>query len=153
MSIHAAATYTMLVNGQVITGANGVLGGLDSRSQVQVACRFQPGLDDPDMYKIDTSNKSEYLLNSNVQTSFTSSYLQRTYTLSNADKQGTATYRCIDKNKAGCPDYSQVTISFTTRTLSPGPAFSRDSPPGGSNDQPSVNLSSNPTTASSSKYT
>ena len=143
----------MLVNGQVITGANGVLGGLDSRSQIQVACRFQPGLDDPDMYKIDTSNKSEYLLNSNVQTSFTSSYLQRTYTLSNADKQGTATYRCIDKNKAGCPDYSQVTISFTTRTLSPGPAFSRDSPPGGSNDQPSVNLSSNPTTASSSKYT
>ena len=129
----------MVVNNRVITGANGVLGGLDAGSQIQVACRYQPGLDDPDVYKIDAS---EYLLNSNVQTSFTSSYKQRTYTLTNADKQGTATYRCIDKNKAGCPDYSQVTISFTTRIPSPGPVLRSDCCPGGSNDRPSVNPSS-----------
>ena len=76
----------MVVNGQIITGANGVLGGLNAGSQVKVACRFQPGLADPDVYKINASGGSEYFLNSNVQTKFTSSYTQRTYTLTNADK-------------------------------------------------------------------
>ena len=132
----------MLVNGQVITGANGVLGGLDAGSQVHVACRYQSGIADPDVYKIDASDGSEYPLNSYMQTKFTSSYTWRTYTLTNADKQGTATYRCIDKNKAGCPDYSQVTISFTTGTPSPGPILRSDCPPGGANDRPSVNPSS-----------
>ena len=138
MSTHAAATYTMFINDGVIIGANGVLGGLDAGSQVQVACRFQSGIANPDVYKIDASDGSEHLLNSYVQTKFTSGYTWRTYTLTNADKQGTATYRCIDKNRAGCPDYSQVTISFSTGIPSPGPSFSNDCPPGGSNDHPTA---------------
>jgi hypothetical protein len=144
------------VNNRVITGANGVLGGLDAGSLVQVTCRYQSGISDPDMYKISTSDKSQYLLNPNLQTKVTADYMQRMYNLSNADKQGTATYRCIDSSYTGCPDYSQVTISFTTRTPSPGPALRSDCPPGGSNDQLSVNPSSipthRPTATSSSKY-
>ena len=132
----------MVVNDQVIAGANGVLGGLKAGSPIQVACRYQTGIADPDVYRIDASDGSKHLLNSHVQTSFTSSYTQRTYPLTDADKQGTATYRCIDKNKAGCPDYSQVTISFTPRTPSPGPILQSNCRPGGSNDRPSVNPSS-----------
>ena len=151
--VYTAATYTMVVNDQVITGANGVLGRLDAGSQVQVACRYQYGINNPDVYKID---ESEHLLNSYVQTSFTSSYTQRTYTLTNADKQGTAAYRCIDKNKAGCPDYSQVTISFSAGTPSPGPILRSDCNPGGSNNRPSVYPSNgppyHPTAASKSRY-
>ena len=123
MSSHAGATYTMFVNDGEITGANGVKGGLDSRSSVQVACRYLHGIIEPDVYKIDDSQN---LLNSYVQRKTSGDYEWHTYILTDADKQGTATYRCIDKNKAGCPDYSQVTISFTPRTPSPGPAFSRD---------------------------
>jgi hypothetical protein len=108
------------------------------------------------MYKISTSDISQYLLNPNLQTKYTADYTQRTYILNGTDKQGTATYRCIDKNKVGCPDYSQVTINFTTRTPSPGPTLRSSCPPGGSNDQPSVNPSSipthRPTATSSSKY-
>ena len=147
----------MFVNNRVVTGANGVLGGLDAGSPVQVACQFQHGIDNPNVYKIDATDDSEHLLNSNVQTSFTSSYTQRTYTLTNVDKQGTATYRCIDKNKAGCPDYSQVTISFGTGTPSPGPVLRSDCRPGGSNDRLSLNPSNgppyHPTAASKSWFT
>ena len=150
MSTHAAATYTMFVNDRVITCANGVLGGLDSRSLVKAACRFQPGIAEPNVYKIDASEK---LINSYVQRKYSGGYKWSTYALNATDKQGTATYRCIDKNKAGCPDYSQVTISFSTRIPSPGPTFSRDCFPGGTNDRPSVNPSNiHPTAASSSKY-
>ena len=150
MSTHAAATYTMFVNDREITGANGVLGGLDSRSSVQVACRYLNGINEPDVYKIYTS---ENLLNSNVQRKSSGDYEWRTYILTDADKQGTTTYRCIDKNKAGCPDYSQVTISFTTRTPSPGPFLRSDCHPGGANNRPSVSPSNiHSTAASSSKY-
>jgi hypothetical protein len=38
--VYTAATYTMLVSNQAITGSNGILGGLNAESQVQVACRF-----------------------------------------------------------------------------------------------------------------
>ena len=129
----------MLVNDRVITGANGVVGGLDAGSQVQVACRYQSGIADPGVYKIDTSEK---LISSYVQRKYSSDYKWSTYTLNATDKQGTATYRCIDKNKAGCPDYSQVTISFSTGIPSPGPILRSDCPPGGPNDRPSVNPSS-----------
>jgi hypothetical protein len=144
----------MFVNDQPITGANGVRGGLDAE---QVACRCQSGISDPDMYKISTSDKSQYLLNPNVQTKTIGHYTQRTYILTDADKQGTATYRCIDSNKAGCPDYSQVTISFTGRTPSPGPSLRSNCLPGGSNDQPSVIPTSGPlnrpTSTSAGMYT
>jgi hypothetical protein len=147
----------MFVKDQEITKPNGVLGGLDAGSLVQVACRYQSGISEPDMYKISTSDKSETLLNPNLQTKTIGHYMQRTYILTDADKQGTATYRCIDSSYTGCPDYSQVTISFTTRTPSPGPSLRSDCPPGGSNDQPSVNPSTipthHPTATSSSKYT
>ena len=46
----------MVVNDQVITGADGVRGGLDAGSQVQVACQYQSGIADPDVYKIDASD-------------------------------------------------------------------------------------------------
>jgi hypothetical protein len=156
--VYTAATYTMFVNNQAITGANGVRGGLDARSPVQVACRFPRGISEPDMYKISTFDKSEILLNSYVQTKYGSGYTWRTYTLSDADKQGTATYRCIDSSYTGCPDYSQVTISFTTRTPSPGPSLRSNCPPGGSNDQPSVIPSTippthHPTATFACKYT
>ena len=140
----------MFVNDEV---TNGVRGGLDARSPVKVACRYQYGITEPDVYKINASNKSGYLLNSNVQTSFTPSYKQRTYTLTNADKQGTATYRCIDKNKAGCPDYSQVTISFSSGTPSPGPVLRSDCRPGGANDRPSSSPSNPPVSTSAGKHT
>jgi hypothetical protein len=134
----------MFVNNQAITGANGVRGGLDARTQVKVACRFQQGFPEPDMYKISTS---ENLLNAYVQTKYSSNnYAWRMYTLTDADKQGTATYRCIDKNKAGCPDYSQVTIGFTTRTPSPGPSLRSDCLPGGSSNSGPF------TSASAGKY-
>ena len=140
----------MFVNDGVITGANGVLGGLDARSQVQVACRYQSGIDDPDVYKIDTSEK---LISSYVQRKYIGDNKWSTYTLNSTDKQGTATYRCIDKNKAGCPDYSQVTISFSPRTPSPGPILRSDCRPGGSNDRPSSSPSNPPVSTSAGKHT
>ena len=136
----------MLVNG-VIKGANGVKGGLDARSQVQVACRYQSGIDDPDVYKIDTSEK---LISSYVQRKVSSDNKWSTYTLNSTDKQGTATYRCIDRDKAGCPDYSQVTISFSSGTPSPGPVLRSDCRPGGANDRPSSSPSNPPPPASTS---
>ena len=125
----------MFVNNGEITGANGVQGGFGSRSSVQVACRYLRENNEPNVYKID---ESEHLLNSYVQRKSSGDYEWRTYILTDADKQGTATYRCIDKNNAGCPDYSQVKISFSTGTPSPGPVLRSDCPPGGSSNQPTA---------------
>ena len=152
----------MVVNEQTVAGANGVQRAPNT-PDVQVACRYAHGIADPDVYKITRNSNSqivEQLLNNDVQTKTTQSYMQRTYMLTGDDKQGTATYRCIDKNyenKPGCPDYSQVTISFTGVTPSPGPFLRSNCRPGGSADIPSVDpptstSPNHPTASSSSKY-
>ena len=152
---HAAATYTMLVNEETITGANGVTGPFSTASDVKVACRFEDGIAEPNMFKI-SANKAEdlidprYIQNKHVLPN----YKQLTYQLNVTDKKGIVTYRCIDKNYVRCPDYSQVTISFTSQSPDPGPVR-QGCPPGGATDKPSVNPSSGPsnrpTGASSSK--
>ena len=147
----------MLVNDALIPGANGVRGGFTTASDVKVTCRFASGLSVPDIVKVVSNSPDSVIDPRYLQPSFVQNNEQRTYFLNATDKQGTATYRCIDKNYVGCPDYSQVTISFSTTTPRPGPYLQSNCPPGGSNDRPpSVNPSSgpsnHPTVPSSSKY-
>ena len=148
----------MLVNDAPITGANGVRGGFTTTSDVKVACQFASGLPDPDIVKIIPNTPDSVIEPRYIQQSVVKGYDQSAYFLNATDKKGTATYRCIDKNDVhvGCPDYSQVTISFTMTTPDPGPSLRSNCPPGGSNDRPSVNPSSSPsnhhTVPSSSKY-
>ena len=145
----------MLVNDVEIPEPNGVKGPLSTDSDVRVICRFESGIHEPSMIKI-TPNKPDISLDSYIQKKFILPYGYFTYQLNITDKQGITTYRCIDKTPAVCPDYSQVTISFTSQHPSPGPVR-QGCAPGGSTDKPSVNPSSGPssrpTASSSSKYT
>ena len=132
----------MLVNNVEVAGSNGVRGGFNRGSEVLVACRTAMGISDPDMIKITPNN--ELMLNTHVQMRYVlNTYQLYTYNLTDADKHGIATYRCIDKQYTGCPDYSQVTISFSSPSPSPV-AVIQSCPPGGASDRPSVNPSSEP---------
>ena len=132
----------MLVNEEVITGANEARGGFTTESDVRVACRFESGISIPNMVKV-VPNTPDFVIDSrNIQNSFVQpNFEQFTYTLNRSDKQGTVTFRCIDKATARCPDYSQVTVSFISQSPEPGPTITGCSP-GGSTDKPSASSTS-----------
>ena len=136
-------TYTMLVNDQD-QGSNGAYWA-QGTSTLKVACEISGVSYKAVMNRI-TAGGSEKL--SDAVLLYQNSLTFVNYTLDNSDHQyNVVTYRCVDGSNSLCPDYAQLTISFTGTPRKRDPIAPNCSP-GGSNT-PSVNPPPTPSTRAS----